>query len=601
MIRSALRIARWEATSGVAGLDRRAITATVLVLLVIGVVIPLAASSGGPPDAELYRVGIDENNQYYPVIASESVFAVEQPDPRAFRAGQLDILIQGGDIRVADTRKGRAAATELESAIERHNDRMMRVEPDRAAAFPVSVEVEYIERDVEILLRSDANGNDGTDSGTAGTVDGAQPGSSDGSADENQGDGPRSAVATRDGETAHLPLDGSNVLLGQTSGTPSDVSPPFPFVSLVLAFAFIVPMNFIVQAYASSILHERGNRRGELLLITPVSKWAIISGKTLPYFVAMMVIATLTAVAIGGGVVSLAAVLPIALLFLGCGFLAGLIARSHKELTFVLVTVSVVVTTYAFVPAIFTQIHPIAAISPLSLVVFELEGTAIFPGMYAFSAGPVFVAAAVLFGTGGVLYREEDLFTQRRIPAKVLDALAGPIRSPRTAAVLSLLSIPFVLIAELLVVSVLFILPMSIALPVLFVLISVIEEAAKSLHVYAGFKRHRYQRTLYTASIVGTWSGIGFFVGEKSAVIAQLVGLPSLDIGRAAFEIGAGTGGGSGIVLGVLILAPLVLHVTTAILTAVGASKNRTAYGVAFLWAVLVHTAYNLGVVTALG
>lgn len=598
MIRSALRIARWEVTSGVAGLDRRAITATVLVLIVIGVVIPLAASAGGPPDSELYRVGISDNNQYYPVIASESVFTVEQPYIRAFRSGRLDIIIQGDDILVADTRKGRAAATELESAIERYNDRVMRGEPNRAAAFPVSVEIEYIERDVSILLSPDAGRNaeaDDAESGGGGTQVESGAGAQD------PGGAHRGDEAPEGGDAEYLPFDGSGILLGQSSGSPSDVSPPFPFVSLVLAFAFIVPMNFIVQAYASSILHERGNRRGELLLIAPISKWAIISGKTIPYFLAMLAIAVLTALAIGGGVVSLAAVIPIALLFLACGFIAGLIARSHKELTFVLVTVSVVVTTYAFVPAIFTQVHPIAAISPLSLVVFDLEGTAISPGMYLFSAGPVFVAAAVLYGTGAELYREEDLFTQRRIPAKVLDALAGPIRSPRTAAVLSLLSIPFVLIAELLVVSVLFILPMSIALPVLFVLISVIEEAAKSLHVYAGFKRHRYHRTLHTASIVGAWSGIGFFLGEKSAVIAQLVGLPSLDIGRAAFEIGAGTGGGSGLILGSLILAPLILHVTTAVLTAIGASKNRTMYGLAFIGAVLVHTAYNLGVVAALG
>ncbi len=57
-------------------------------------------------------------------------------------------------------------------------------------------------------------------------------------------------------------------------------------------------MNFVIQAYASSIMNERINDRGELLLVSPVSRGDIIAAKTLPYFHGMVVVASMTAVGI---------------------------------------------------------------------------------------------------------------------------------------------------------------------------------------------------------------------------------------------------------------------------------------------------------------
>lgn len=594
-----LRIAKWEIVSGAGGFDRRALLITVGLIVVIGGLAPVVATSTAAPDDGIYRIGVDTDSPYYEPLVRDPKFAVRDPDSGGLATGDLDIVVTANEIRAPDTQKGRAAAGALKAAVEQYNDYLMGQESDQAAAFPVSVQIQYVERDVSLILQ-----REGTDSASS-SEDGGQQGGSD--SDGGGGDG-----ASEDGDDASgqddgggggpLPFGGGqHLLLGQTSGSPSDITPPFPFVSLVLAFAFIVPMNFVIQAYASSLLRERNNRRGELLLVTPVSRWSIITGKTLPYFVLMLGIAAVTAVLIGGGLVSLAAVIPVALLFLGSAFVGGLLARSHKELTFVLVTISVVLTTYVFVPAIFTQVHPIAAISPLTLVVRDLQGTAVDLGTYVFSTSPVYLASVALFVLGAGLYREEDLFTQRPIPAKVLDALSGPIRRPASAGVMSLFAIPFVFLAELLAVAVLFVLPLTIALPVLLVIIAVIEEAAKSLHLYAGFERGRYQRTLRTAGIVGGFSGLGFFIGEKSAAVAQLVGLPDLQLGRAAFELSAGTGGGSGLILLGLLVFPLGLHVLTAVISAIGASRNLHWYSVAFLFAVAIHTAYNLTVVMLLG
>jgi ABC-type Na+ efflux pump permease subunit len=243
-------------------------------------------------------------------------------------------------------------------------------------------------------------------------------------------------------------------------------------------------------------------------------------------------------------------------------------------------------------------VTPIALISPLTLVVRDLQGQAVGLGQFAFSTLPPTLTAAVLFGLGSGLYREEDMFTQRPIPLKVLDALAAPLERRRSVALVTAVLMPFVLVAELVVVALLFALGEA-SIPVILVSVAIIEELAKSLHVYAGYEHARYDRRLRTAVVLGCFSGLGFFLAEKLALVAQLVDLPELPAGRAALESQATLGLGLPlpvVVLG-LLFAPLVLHVVTATISSLGASRGKRAYAVAVGLAVVVHLAYNLSVV----
>jgi hypothetical protein len=279
-------------------------------------------------------------------------------------------------------------------------------------------------------------------------------------------------------------------------------------------------------------------------------------------------------------------------------------ARSFKELTFVTVAISTFLTSYAFVPAIFADVTPIALISPLTLVVRDLQGSGATLVEYLFSTGPFYFGSSVLFLLGLGVYREEDMFTQRPVPLKMLDALDSRLRGASSVAVLSGLFIPFVFIAELLAIAVLFALPIDVSVPLLLVTIAGVEEVAKSVHVYAGFAKVRFERSVGAAIVLGSLSGLGFFVGEKLTVVVQLIGLPELPLGEAAFApsgVGVASGGpGVGVALA-LLLAPLLLHAVTASLSALGARAGLRWYGVGLSAAVAVHAGYNLAVVSLLG
>ncbi len=384
------------------------------------------------------------------------------------------------------------------------------------------------------------------------------------------------------------------------SGSPADITPPFPFQSLVLAFLFVLPLNFVIQAYGSTILSERINRRGELLLVTPVSRTEIIAGKTLPYLLGAMALQSLLAVGAVwllrgeiGGFVSILALIPLVLLFLGSTFLGAMFARSFKELTFVTVTITVSLTSYAFIPAIFSDIDPIALISPLTLVVRDLQTESIALSEFLFSAGPPTLVALVFFSLGAGLYREEDMFDQRSMSGKVLDSLAGPISSKWHVGLVTMMLIPFVMVTQLVAVATFFALG-ELAILLLFIVVAVTEELAKTLHVYAAYEHNRFERTARSAIVLGAISGTAFFLIEIAILVFQLLGFTELEIGEALLLF-------SGVITGpselLLLIPPLLLHIITAVIGTLGAYRSKGAYIVAVSLAMLVHLVYNLSVV----
>ena len=634
-LRRVARIARWELGQSTSSYNRRTLAVIAVLVVVVASVGTSAVALGvasPSPNTDIYRVGVADNSPYNAVIDDHASLTARPPDRTALATGEIDLLIGGVRqpaagpgprsptllVEPADGEKGDAALTAFRSAVQSYNDRAMALEPNRTAAYPVVVELQYIPQSTlgpaaptnagnltgDDTPGDDADGDDGTDTdanatdanGTTSDVDG---GPANGGGDNTTGTdgGDTDAPPVADGGGGSL-LDRA-LFGGGTSGSPAEIQPPFPFGSLLLAFLFLVPMNFVIQSYGSSILNERISRRGELLLVAPVERLDIVAGKTLPYAAIAVATTAIIAAAIGGSLLSVAAVVPIAMTFLAATFLGAMFARSFKELTFVTITITVFLTSYVFIPSIFTNVTPIALISPLTLVVMELQGEAVSLGSYLFSTGPFYTSTAVLFLLGTGVYREEDMFSQKPVPLKFLDALDARLSGIRSVGVLTALFLPFVFIAELLAIAVLFVLPIEVSIPLILVVIAAVEEVAKSIHMFAGFESDRFDRSVRTALVLGIASGIGFFVAEKFTVVAQLVGLPGLQLGEAALQpAGIGITPSTSLLL---LAGPLVLHTVTAGVAALGARKKLRWYLVSLVAATAIHAAYNFGVVTLYG
>lgn len=568
---------------------------TTLVLLAMGVAaalaMPVLLDDGLDFDRGLYRAAIAPGAPLAPAVASARAFqAIETQDPRAaVDAGLADVGIERDRVFAPDTQKGRAALAALQQAAKDHSYAELAQEADAAAAFPVRVELLYEpqQRTPGASLPAGSGGLPeprGEDGGTEGGVSGSGTGG---------------GAAAQGG--APGPSDGFDVLPRERSvNTPETLAPPFPFRSLLLAYAFLIPMNFVVQVYAGSAIAERLERKGEPLLASPARPWEIIAGKALPYFALMMLVCGAIVLLIGGSWLSLLAVAPLALAFLALEFVSAMYARSFRELTFLTVFTSVLLTIYAFLPAVFTDVHPISLVSPITLVVFDLRGDGAALGEILYATLPLTTFSLILFLLGAALYREEDLFHQKPVLAKAIDSLARQIRGLRSAIKLPFLLLPLVFVVELMLVTFLFAWPVPVGVVGIMLAVALVEETFKAAPSYAGVRRGLVPAK--RAVLFGALVGFGFFLAEKTFLLVSLAGLMNVPAGAAIF--GAAGAGVADAPLGVilaLLLAPLLLHVATASLTGWGARGSRGTFAASFLLAVLVHTVYNLAVVHVMG
>lgn len=551
-----LEIAKLEVRRQTSNFNKQTVAVVLIASLVGGLILTV---SGIPAiDSELYTVAVQNDSDVRPALEqADSIRVVSD-------SYQVDAIVRGTTVEAPKTQKGQAAYREISSAVETYNRQQLREEANTTAAFPVTVSISYISQRGGVLQEAAGTGSE----------------SQQGLTEEDKRQVDRVQNSSFEG------------------GAPDSIEPPFPFESLILAFFFLIPMNFFVQNYASSIIDERLNRRGELLLASPATRGDIIVGKTLPYFVFLSLVSAILTLVVGGGILSFLAVLPVALAYLATGFLAGIFSRSYKELTFVVLGASIFFTLFTFIPAIFTSVLPIASISPLSVVVFELEGTAIPIESFLFSIGPLLVSAPLLFIFGAGIFREEYLFTQKRVPEKFIEALGIQSSSWRRLFIIGIAIIPFVFAAELLAISVFFVVPSSILVLVFILVLAFIEELAKSLPVYAGVVSDHLKNTPRSVFLSGSVAGLGFFIGEKIFVVSQAVGLLNVDLGEIAFitSVFPDVNAGEPLSIVILLLFPLIHPITTAI-SSFGARYGTGYYAVTVVAGTIIHALYNIGTV----
>jgi ABC-type Na+ efflux pump permease subunit len=515
------------------------------VVLLLAVAWPAVQQRGLHPDRGLYPVEVRPGATFGPAA---------QADPR-FRAVDQGgvLLLQGDQVVEAGGPAAKAALAELRDGVQRWQEQELAKEPDQAAAFPVQVTLAFQARD--LTATAPATATSGTSSASQGPAGAAPP-----------------SLAQ---ETANTSRQLPNL-------RPADVNPPFPVRSLLLAFAYLIPMNFIAQLYAGSLLGERIRHRGLLVLTAPLSPVQVLLGRSLPYLAAGAAILVGSSIAVGAGPLGWLAALPIVAFVLAASLVLGLVARSERELTFLLTGTTTMFSTFLFLPAVFAALPPVAFLSPVSVLSASIEGRAVGWGPFLYATVPLALATLALFLVGAALFREETLFSQQGLARKVAQAVARWTRTRRGLLMAGILLVPFALALELFVLAMVIPLGLLAAFPAFIVGAALLEESLKMLATRARPGRSGWRS--------GLWVGAGFFVGEKVALVVALAGFGSLQLGVPTLRL-LGVQGSP-----LLLVAPLLLHMGAAAVAGLG--KGRRAWGpVAWLAAVALHALYNVAIV----
>jgi ABC-type Na+ efflux pump permease subunit len=363
---------------------------------------------------------------------------------------------------------------------------------------------------------------------------------------------------------------------------PSQVDPPFPVRSLLLTFAFLIPMNLVAQLSAGSLMAERVRHRGLLLLTTPMSGPQVLLGRVLPHLAITLGVVVVAGVAIGVGWQGFAAALPMVLLVLSIAVVLGLLARNERELTFLLTAATTMLSTFLFLPAIFTSLPPVAFLSPVSVVAASVDGDTVAWGPFLYATIPLTLVTVALAILSAGLYREETLFATRGLFEKGMDGVRRLVSSRWAVVAAGVLAVPFALALELFILALVIPLGLAAVFPVFLLGVAFIEEALKLVPARAHLQTRSTRPWL-----AGALSGAGFFLGEKLALLVALVGFGLLPLGQTSLALW-GVGGG------VLLIAPLVLHTVCSAIAATGARRSRGWATLAWLAAAVVHATYNV-------
>lgn len=588
--RNFLTIARWEAKRSLSTMSREILPMTAVLLFALFLASGLAAQSGVHLQDGLYAAATDDPD-VAAVLAHDPLFTVRLVDGATLSqdAPAYDLVIIGGRTHAAETEKGRAALSALATTWRHYRNAVYTAEDDLFAAYPLWIDT------VEVTSELDFTA---TESGQrlSPQPQGEDVPSPSGPVEEVPTPAPVQAMPTEDlrerltsdrGDqvSRYVEMVSGGPDLGEFT-TPSQLAPPLPFDSLIYVFVFIFPLYFTSQFYMMAIANERVDRRGEALLSTPAGPLAIILGKAVPYFFLMLAVSSAIILLTGGSFLVLLPLVPVIVFFLAAALLIGMTARSFRELSFLSIFFSTVITSYLFFPSIFANVHAISRISPLTLVVLQFEGTGFSVLDY------IYATALFWFSSAGLLwlcvrnFNEERLFSQESLTSRIISFVRGAMARGHPIASLVALNvciIPLVFMVQLMYLVFLFNIPMPFSLILLILLAAATEEVAKSIGIIAVLRGTPGTFTWKNLVLAAAATGAGFLIGEKLLLFVMVAQVTGSVFGTVLF-LGVG-----------LLWIPFLLHAGGAFI--VGAAVKiggRRMYLPGLVIAGGVHALYNL-------
>ncbi len=594
-ISAILTISRWEVKRSLTTMGRNVLPLAAVLFILLILATGFAQERGVHLQDGMYAMATDSPD-LAAVIAGDARFRVSLGSAEALAPAMadFDLVVAEGRITAADTDRGRAALAAFSRDYARYETWVYTRQDDLFAAYPLWIDECPVKSELDFLATQQGQAvgavpRPGTPPVPEGGVEiVATPSASlDLPAESLRSE--LAAGAAEDPEVSRY----AGVLSSDPSElafkTPSQLSPPLPFDSIILIFVFIFPLYFTSQFFMMSIMNERVDRKGEILLTTPARPAQIIIGKALPYLVLMLAVSLLLTLANGAPLLIMLPLLPVILFFLAFALFIGMVSRSFKELSFLSIFFSTVATSYLFFPSIFANVHVISLISPLTLIVLQVQGEGFGAMEYLYATSLFWLTSAVLFALCTANFTEERLFTHTRLLSTVraFTGSALSLRRPHLSVFCAAAcTIPFVFMAQLMLLVLLFNLPMPFSLVGLLVGAAFVEECAKAIPLYALARKAPGLLTWPRVATLGFAIAIGFLVGEKTLLLATLAQISESVFGAVLFSS-----------LQVLWL-PLSLHLLGIVITGAAVKLGgRRALLPGLLAATLAHSLYNLHVI----
>lgn len=585
-------IARWEVKKSFSMMSRDVLPLAIVLFVLLVAVTGFSAQTGLHLQDGMYRIGVDDPAMAQ-ILSGDARFTVFQLPERDLIAqrGDFDILVINGYAYTGTSSRSVAARKTLERDYAKYVGSVYNREEDLFAAYPLWIDTQSVKSELSFLATQSGQYVSAAPVRAAPVPEGpveqiATPSPTLSVTKEEL----RGQLVKTNAENTQISrytetLSSSTGTMG-TFKTPSQLSPPLPFDSIILVFVFIFPLYFTSQFFMMSIMNERIERKGEILLSAPVKTVSIIIGKMLPYLLGMLAICAVLTLWIRASPLIILPLVPVIFFFLANALLIGMLSRSFKELSFISIFFSTVATSYLFFPSIFANVHVISLISPLTLIVLTIQGTPWTVTDYLYSTSLFWLTSAVLFYIAARNFKEERLFSEKGLVTRMREFLSEILSQKHPFLSLFLLtgfSIPFVFMVQMMCLVLFFNLPMPASLVFLLLFAALIEETAKGIGIYTMYIRDPGFLTWKTLILASGATAIGFLVGEKLLLFVTLAQISDSVFGSILF-----------LSLGSLWL-PLLLHFAGVLIVACCIKKwGARGFVPGLALAMVVHCLYNL-------
>ncbi|MFA5414508.1 MAG: ABC transporter permease, partial [Methanoregula sp.] len=334
-------IARWEVKRSFSMMSRDVLPIAIILLILLVLATGFTAQTGLHIQDRMYTVGVDDPDVAQ-LLAGDARFAIYLLDPVTLRSNPqvFDLIIVGGRLSGSGTDRAKAAQKTLERDYAKYVNSIYNTEQDLFAAYPLWIDSQEIKAELDFLATQSGHYVGAASRSVAPVPDGdvkniQTPSSTLSITEEElrQGLVQSNAQNTQISRYTEALSSTPTTAMGNFK-TPSQISPPLPFDSIILVFVFIFPLYFTSQFFMMSIMNERIERKGEILLSTPVRSSSIILGKALPYLLGMFAICAALILYIRASPIILLPLIPVIFFFLANALLIGMLARSFKELSF---------------------------------------------------------------------------------------------------------------------------------------------------------------------------------------------------------------------------------------------------------------------------
>ena len=584
-------IARWEVKKSLSTMSRDVLPPAIILFVLLVLVTGLTAQTGLHLQDGMYRVGVDDP-RIAQLIAGDARFSVYQLDASTLDANRnsFDIVVIEGQASAPDTERANAALKTLSRNYAKYVNSVYNTETDLFAAYPLWIDSVSVKSELSFLATQSGQYISAAPGRVApipeGAVQNIPTPSPTLSISQDQ---LRDQLVRSNAQNTQISRYTDVLSSGGEMGdfqTPSQLSPPLPFDSIILVFIFIFPLYFTSQFFMMSIMNERIERKGEILLSTPIKASSVIIGKALPYFIGMVVICAVLTLYLGASPIIILPLIPIIFFFLANALLIGMLSRSFKELSFISIFFSTVVTSYLFFPSIFANVHVISLISPLTLIVLTIQGSVWTATDYLYSTSLFWLTGSVLFYIAAKSFKDERLFSEKPLATRMREFLSEILPSNYPFASLFLLSgfsIPFVFMVQMMCLVLFFNLPMPWSLVFLLLFAALIEEFAKGIGIYTVYTRDAGFFTWKNLVLASGATALGFLVAEKLLLFVTIAQISDSIFGSVLF-----------LSLGSLWL-PLLLHFVGVLIVATCLKLGGRRWFVPGLAiAMVVHCLYNL-------